>query len=160
MDRGWRYTAGRRAGGGGAETSKDRAQKGTVGGVTRCGEVAQIQGGVIPHQFLEASYYEHHVNRRSLGSKPTLFLWKNILAFAVVTKAARDDFREYFAGVSHKGDATKAATFRPIFLLAQHLDRCIFPWLQHGHPPSTQRRFSRGTFRECPILRRPRPSGL
>ena len=91
-----------------AKTSKDIPQKGSVDGVICFGEVdkAQVQGGVVfPRQFLQSSHYEHHVNRRAfLGSEPTLFLQPNVLAFAIVTQAARDDFEEYFAGVSHEGD--------------------------------------------------------
>ena len=34
------------------------------------------------------------------------FLPPNVLAFAVVTNATREYFEEYFAGVSHEGDAT------------------------------------------------------
>ena len=52
---------------------------------------AQVQGGVLlPRQFLQSSYYEHHVTRRALGSEPTLFLRQNIFAFAIVTQATRD----------------------------------------------------------------------
>ena len=104
-----------------AKTSKDIPQKGSVDGVICVGEVykAQAQGGVLlPRQFLQSSYYEHQVNRRALRSEPTLFLRQNVLAFAIiVTQATRDDFEEYFAGVSHEGDATIIATLSPIFLL-------------------------------------------
>ena len=67
-----------------ARTSKDISQKGSVDGVMCIGKVdkAQVQGGVVllPRQFLISSYYEHHVNRRELGSQPTLFLPQNVLA--------------------------------------------------------------------------------
>ena len=109
-----------------AKTSKDIPQKGSVDRVVCFGEVdkAQVQRGVIlPRQFLQSSYYEHHVNRRALGSEPTLLLRQNVLAFAIVTKATRDNFEEYFAGVSHEGDATIIATLSPIFLPVKHLDR-------------------------------------
>ena len=57
------------------------------------------EGGVLlPRQFLQSSYYEHHVNRRALGSEPILFLRQNVLAFSIVTQATRDDSEEYFAG--------------------------------------------------------------
>ena len=91
-----------------ANTSKEFPQKGSVDGFICFGEVdqAQVPGGVfLPRQFLQSSYCEHHVNRRALGSEPGLFLRQNVLAFAIVTQATRDDFEEYFAGVSHEGDA-------------------------------------------------------
>ena len=112
------------------KTNKDIPQKGSVDGVVCFGDVdkAQVQGGVLlPRQFLQSSYYEHHVNRRALGSEPTLFLWQNVLAFAIVAQATRDDFEEYFAGVGREGKATIIATLSPIFLLVKHLNRCIFP---------------------------------
>ena len=83
-----------------------------------------VRGGVLlPRQFLQSSYCEHHVNRRAFGFEPTLFPRQNVLAFAIiVTQAIRDDFEEYFAGMmSHEGDATIIATLSPIFLLAYHL---------------------------------------
>ena len=88
---------------------------------------------LLPPQFLQPLYDEHHVNRRPLGSKPTLFLVQNVLAFAIVTKATRDDFEECFAGVSQEGDTTIVATLRPMFLLVEHLSRCISPYC--GTPP-------------------------
>ena len=122
-----------------ARTGKNFPQKkGSVDGVTCFGEVdkAQVQGGVLlPRQFLQSSYYEHRVNRRALGSEPTLLLRQNVLAFAIVTQATRDDFEEYFAGVSHDGDATIIATLCPIFLLVEYLNRCIFPLLRHATSP-------------------------
>ena len=116
-----------------AKTSKDIPQKGSVDGVVCFGEIdkAQVQGGVLlPRQFLQSSYYEHHVNRRASGSEPTLFLWPNVLAFAIVTQATRDYFEECFAGVSHEGDATIIATLSPTFLLVKHLNRCTFTLLR------------------------------
>ena len=92
--------------------------EGSIDRVICFGEVdkTQVQGCVLlPRQILQSSYYEHHVNRRALGSAPTLFLRQNVLAFAIVTQATRDDFEEYFAGVNHEGDATIIATFSPIF---------------------------------------------
>ena len=79
----------------------------------------------IKHKYKGVSFFRPSscrrrttINRRSLGSKPTLLLPQNVFALAVsLTKATRDDFEEYFAGVSHKGDATIVATLRPIFLL-------------------------------------------
>ena len=120
-----------------AKTSKDIPQKASVDGVVCFGEVdkAHVQGGVLPRQFLQSSYYEHHVNRRALGSEPTLFLRQNVLASAIVTQATRDDFEEYFAGVSHEGNATIIATLSPIFLLVKHLYRCIFPLLRYATSP-------------------------
>ena len=59
----------------------------------------------------------HHVNRRALGSQPTLSLPQTALAFAVVTEATRDDFEQYFAGLSHEGDAMKIATLSLVFFL-------------------------------------------
>ena len=82
-----------------------------------------------------SSYYEHHVNRRSLGSGLTLFLQQNVLAFAMVTQATRDDIEEYFAGVSHERDATIIATISPIFVFVKHLNRCIVPFLRHATSP-------------------------
>ena len=35
----------------------------------------------------------------SVGAEPTLFLSQNILAFAIVTLATRDDFKQHSAGV-------------------------------------------------------------
>ena len=113
-------------------------QKGWVDGVICFGEVgkAQIRGVVLlPLQFLQPSYYEHHVNRRALGSEPTLFLRQNVLAFAIVTRATRDDFEESFAGASHEEDAAIIATLSPIFLIVKHLNRCIFPLLRHATSP-------------------------
>ena len=92
-----------------AKTSKDIPQKGLVDGLICFGEVdkAQAQGGVLlPRQFRPSSYCGRHVNRRALGFEPTLFLRHFFLELAVVTKATRDDFEGYFAGVSHEGDAT------------------------------------------------------
>ena len=94
--------------------------KASVDGVVCFGEVdkAHVQGGVLlPRQFLQSSCYEHHVNRRALGSEPTLFLPQNVLAFEVVTKATRIGLEEHFAFVSHDGDITTVATPCPIFLL-------------------------------------------
>ena len=99
-----------------AQTSKDTLQKGSVDGVIYFGEFhkAQIQESVLlPRQLLQSLYYEHHVNRRALGSEPKLFLPQNVLAFAIVTQATLDDFEEYFAGVSHEGDATIIAILSP-----------------------------------------------
>ena len=49
---------------------------------------AQAQGGVLlPCQFLQSSHYEHHVNRRALGSDPPLFLQQNVLEFAIAAQA-------------------------------------------------------------------------
>ena len=121
-----------------AKTSKDILQKSSVDGVVCFGEVdkAQAQGGVlVPRQFLQSLYYEHHVNRRALGSEPTLFLRQNVLAFAIVTQAIRDDFVEYFAGVSHEEDATIIATLRPIFLLVKHLTLIVASFHCCGTPP-------------------------
>ena len=120
-----------------AKTSKDIPQKGSVDGVACFGEVdeAHVQGGVLPRQFLQSSYCEHHVDRRALGSEPTLFLRQNVLAFAIVTQATRDDFEEYFAGMRHEEDATIIATLSPIFLFVKHLNRCIFPLLRYANRP-------------------------
>ena len=121
-----------------AKTSKDVPQKGSVDGVIRFMEVdkAQVQGGVLlPRQFQQSTYHEHHVNRRALESEPTLFFRQNFLAFAIVTEATRDDFEEYFAGVSHEGDATIIDTLSPIFLFVKHVHRCIFPLLRHTTSP-------------------------
>ena len=121
-----------------AKTSNNIPQKGSVDGVICFGEVdkTQVQGGVLlPRQFLQSSCYEHHVNRRALGFEPTLFLRQNVLVFAKVTQATRDDFEEYFAGVSHERDGTIMATLTPIFLLVKHLHRCLFPFLRHATPP-------------------------
>ena len=119
-----------------AKASKDIPQKGSVDGVVCFGEVdkAQVQGGVLPRQFLQSSFYEHHVNRRALGFEPTPFLRQNVLTFAMVTQATRDDFEEYFSGVSHEGDATMIATLSPFFFFVKHLNRCIFPLLRHASP--------------------------
>ena len=46
-----------------------------------------------------------------------MFLRLNVLAFALVTRATRDDFEEYFAGVSHEGDAAIIDTLSPIFFM-------------------------------------------
>ena len=43
--------------------------------------------------------------------------------------------KEYFAGVSHEGDATIIAPLSPIFLLVKHLNRCTFPMLRHATSP-------------------------
>ena len=121
-----------------AKTSKDTPQKGSVDGVIYFGEIdkSQVQGGVLlPRQFLQSLCYKHHVNRQTLGYEPTLFLRQNVLTFAVVTKATRDDFEEYFACVSHEGDATIVATLRPTFLFIEHLNRCIVLLLRHTTPP-------------------------
>ena len=88
-----------------------------------------------PRQFLQSSYCEHHVNHRALGSEPTLFLRKNILAFAIVTQATRDYIEDYFAGVSHEGDATIIATLSSSFLFLKHLNCCIFPLLRRATAP-------------------------
>ena len=76
-------------------------QKGSVHGVVSFGKVErQLQGCCIfPRQFFQSSCYdEHHVNRRALEPEPTLlFRRQNILTFAVVTHATRDDFEECFA---------------------------------------------------------------
>ena len=122
-----------------AKTSKHIPQKGLVDGVICFGEVdkAQVKGGVLlPRQFLQSSYYEHHVHRRALGSEPTLFLRQNVLAFAIATQATHDDFEEYFAGLSQEGDATIIATLSPI--IVKHLNRCIFPLLRRAtFPPNS-----------------------
>ena len=52
-------------------------------------------------------------------------------------EATRDDFEEYFADVSLDGDTTITATLCPIFLLVNHLNRCIFPLLRHEPPLHT-----------------------
>ena len=117
------------------KTSKDIPQKGWVDEVICFGKgnKAQVHGGVLlPRQFLQSSYYEYHVNRRALGFEPTLFRHQNVLAVAIVAQATRDYFEEYFAGVSHEGDATIIPTLSHIFLLVKHLNRCIFPLLRHA----------------------------
>ena len=106
-----------------AQRSKDMLQKGSVNGVFGEFHKAQIQESVLlPRQILQSLYYEHHVNRRALGSEPKLFLPQNVLAFAIVTQATLDDFEEHFAGVSHEGYATIIAILSPIFLLVKHLN--------------------------------------
>ena len=37
-----------------------------------------------------------------MGSASTLFVRHSVLAFAIVTQVTRDDFEQYFAGVSHE----------------------------------------------------------
>ena len=121
-----------------AKASKDIPQKGSVDGVVCFGEVdkAQVRAGVLlPRQFLQSSYYEHHFGRRGLWSEPTLFFRPNVLAFANVPHASRDDFEEYLAGVSHEGDAMIIVTRSSIFLLVKHLNRCIFLLLRYATPP-------------------------
>ena len=121
-----------------AKTSKDIPQKGSVDGVIFFVEVdrARVQGSVLlPRQFLQSSYYEHHVDRRVLGSEPTLFHRQNVVAFDKITQATPDDFEEYFLSVSHKGDATIITTLSPTCLLVKHLNRCIFPFLRHATSP-------------------------
>ena len=120
------------------QTSKDIPHKALVDGVIRFGDVvqAQVQRGVlVPRLFSQSSYYEHEAYRRALGSEATLFLRQNVLAFAVVTKATRDYFEEYFACVSQEGDATVVATLCPIFLLVPHPNRCTFPLLRYAISP-------------------------
>ena len=93
-----------------AKTSKDIPLKGSVDGVICFGGVdkTQVQGGVLLlRQVLQSSYYDLYVNRRASGSEPTLFLRQNVLTFAIVTQAPRDDFEEYFAGVSYEGDGPR-----------------------------------------------------
>ena len=121
-----------------AKTSKDIPQNGSVHGVICFGEVdkAQVQrGAILPRQFLQSSYCEHHVNRRALGSEATIFLRQNVLAFAIDNQATRDDFDVYFAGVSHEGEATLIAALSLFVLLVKHLNRCIFPFWHHATPP-------------------------
>ena len=113
-----------------AKTSKDIPQKGSVDGVICFGKVdkAQVLGGVLlPSQLLQSSYYEYHINRRTLSSEPTLLSRKNILAFAIVTQATRDGFEEYFTGVSHEGHAPTIGIHSPTFLLVKHLNRWVLP---------------------------------
>ena len=56
---------------------------------------AQVQGGVLlPRQFLQSSFIlliRTSSQPSSVGSEPTLFLRQNVLAFAIVTQATRDD---------------------------------------------------------------------
>ena len=123
-----------------AKTSKDMPQKGSVDGVIRFREVdkAQVQWGVLPRQFLQSSYNEHHVTRRALGSEPTLFFRQCVLAFAIVIQATRHDFRKSFVGVRYEQEATISATLSPIPLLVKRLNCCILPMLRYAtsHPPS------------------------
>eukprot|EP00904_Undaria_pinnatifida_P013748 jgi/Undpi1/9503/HiC_scaffold_27.g11959.m1 len=114
-----------------AKTSKDIPQKGSVDGAICFDGVdkSQVQGGVLPRQYLQSSYYEHHVNRRALGSEPTLFLRQNVLAFAIVTQATHDHFEEYIAGVSHDNCHTQSD------LLVKHLNRCILALLRYATSP-------------------------
>ena len=81
--------------------------------------IKHMNSGVsfLPRQFLQASHHEHHVDRRAVGFKSTLLLRGDAFPFAAATEAARDDFEEYFASVSHKGDAEIVTTLRSIFLL-------------------------------------------
>ena len=120
-----------------AKTSKDIPRKGSFDKAICFGEVdkAQKEGMSFLCQFLQSSYYEHHVNCRALGSEPTLFLRKNVLAFAIVTRTTRDDIEENFAGVNHQGYATIIATLSPILFLVKHRNRCIFPLLRHATSP-------------------------
>ena len=147
----WRMTASIHGGTPkGARTShrRVRSTESCFGEVDR----AQVQGGVIfPPQFLQSSYYEHRVNRRGLRSESTLFLRQNVLAFALVTQATRYDFEEYFAGVSHEGDATIIATPSPIFLLVKHLNRCIFSL----HPPTSPLHTATTITRNVPSVSNP-----
>ena len=123
-----------------AKTSKDMPQKGSVDGLLRFREVnkAQVQWGVLPRQFLQSSYNEHHVTLRALGSEPTLFFRQCVLAFAIVIQATRHDLRESFVGVSHEQEATISATLSPIPLIVKRHGCCIFPMLRYAtsHPPS------------------------
>ena len=59
-----------------AESSEGSPQESAVDGVTGFGKVdkAHEQRGVLPHQFLQASHHEQHVDRRAVGSKSTLLL--------------------------------------------------------------------------------------
>ena len=116
-----------------AQTSQDIPQKGSADGIICFGEVnkVQVQGGVLLSAPVPA-VVERHINRRALGSEPTLFLRKIVLAFAVVTKTTRDEFKEYFACVSHEGVATIVASRCSIILFVQHLNRCIFGLLRHA----------------------------
>ena len=143
------------------KASKDIPQKGLVDGVICFGKVdkAHVQGGVrFPRHVLLSSYYEHHVNRRALGSEPTLFLRQNVLALAIFTQATRDDFEDYVSDVS-QGDAAIIATLSPVFLLVKYLNRGIFLLSRYATSPPQSDDYIVERFRECPIsLRRPKPS--
>ena len=97
---------------------------------------AHVQWRVLlPRQFLLSSYYEHHVNRRALRSEVTLFVRQKGFSCSVVPKATRHDFDEFFACVSHEGDAAIVDTLCPIFCFVQHLKLCIFPVFRHATSP-------------------------
>ena len=55
-------------------------------------DISHEQRGVLPRQFLQATHHKHHVYRRALGSKTALLLRQDAFPFAVVDKAARDDY--------------------------------------------------------------------
>ena len=103
-----------------AIASQDSPQESAIDGVIGFGKVDNAhekRGVLLPRQFLQASHHEHHVDRRAVGFKSTLLLRGDAFPFAAATEAARDDFEEYFASVSHKGDAEIVTTLRSIFLL-------------------------------------------
>lgn len=45
---------------------------------------------MLSRQLLRASYHKHHVSRRALGSKNTLYLGQDAFPFAVDNEAAHD----------------------------------------------------------------------
>ena len=70
-----------------------------------------------------------------MGSKHTLDIRQNGLAFAIVTRLNRKDFNQYFACVSHEGVGTIIATLSPIFLLVRDHDSCLNPLVRHVTSP-------------------------
>ena len=107
-----------------AEASEESPQERAVDGVIGFGKVdkAHEQRSVLlSRQFLQVSRHDHHVDRRVVGSKSTLLLRYDAFPLKVVTEAARYDFREYFAGVRHEGDATIITTPRPM----PNLSSCV-----------------------------------
>ena len=79
------------------------------------------------HKYKGMFFHASSCRRRTTSIKPTVERWglnphcSSGKLFSrsqqPLTKATRDDFEEYFAGVGHEGDATVVATLRPIFRL-------------------------------------------
>ena len=117
-----------------AKASQDSPQEGSVDGILGLGEVGKAhkqRGVLLPCQFLQATLHEHYIDRRTSEPKAPLLCLQEPFPFAVVAEAARDEFEEYFTGVRDKADATIVSAIRPVFLLVQHVKRCILSLLRH-----------------------------
>ena len=87
-----------------------------------------MQWGFLPRQFLQASKFNHFVDRGVMGSKPTLCFQNEAFPVVLVTEAALDQINESFSA-KRRIHAMMDTTPRPICLVEKKLYFCVFQML-------------------------------